>query len=164
MPYCPSCGREVKEGENYCPYCGGALPQQQASSSERRGYNTSHQGYTGPDQGGYQQPLVYGTEKSTGVAIILGLIVGLIGLWGIGQMYVGRIARGVMFLILGLILMPALVLIGAFGMFVTAGLSLLLIFALPIVYLVLWIYQGYDAYKLAQEYNMHLSRTGSPPW
>jgi len=31
------------------------------------------------------------------------------------------------------------------------------------IYLILWIYQAFDAYRLIQEYNMNVRRTGTPP-
>ena len=180
MPYCPSCGKEVQGGERFCPNCGSSLSQQQTQTgytASQTDYSTPiqpGQTYSGYDQGGYQQPLsgqygyqqppVYASEKSTGIALILGLIVGFIGLWGIGQIYVGKIARGIIFLILGLILMPILFVIAFFSVAAIFDLAVGLFFIIPIIYFILWIYQAYDAYKLAQEYNMNIRRTGTPPW
>jgi TM2 domain-containing membrane protein YozV len=194
MPYCPSCGKEVQEGEKFCPNCGTSLQTAQTeytasqtdnptpnqpdySQQGETGYTPPASGYSGYDQGGYQQPSQgqYGyqqpppaysagvAEKSPGVALILGLIVGLF-LWGIGQIYVGKIMRGIIFLILGLIFAPLLYGIAVLGVIMTGGIGWIILPILGIVFLILWIYQAFDAYKLAQEYNMHVRRTGMPPW
>lgn len=192
MPYCPSCGREVQEGESFCPNCGASIGQQQTQTdhtASQTDYSMPRQseysqegntGYTPPgqgyDQGGYQQPPPGGygyqqppaypvgvAEKSPGIALIIGLIVGLF-LWGIGQMYVGKIMRGIIFLIVGLILIPALFGIAFMGVVATGGTGWILIPIISIVYFILWIYQAFDAYKLAQEYNAGIRRTGMPPW
>jgi len=121
---------------------------------------------------GYQQPPMYPagvSEKSPEITLILGLVVGLLGLLGIGQIFVGRIMRGIIFLILGLVLGPALVFFvflgySFAGVFFTSGFGMVLGVFIPIIWFILWIYQAYDAYKLAQEYNMNLRRTGTPPW
>jgi len=104
------------------------------------------------------------SEKSPEITLILGLVVGLLGLWGIGQIFVGRIMRGILFLILGLVFGPALVFFVFLGVSFTFGFAVVLGVFIPIIWFILWIYQAYDAYKLAQEYNMNLRRTGTPPW
>jgi len=105
---------------------------------QQRGGGENHQ--TPPQQ------VVYRRDKSEGIAAVLSL------LWpGLGQIYVSRIGRGLGIMVLG---------------FVIAFLAILffwLIFPLilPLVY---WIWNIFDAHKLAKEYNTFLEATGKRPW
>ena len=186
LPYCPNCGKDVGVGENYCPTCGSNLSQQQAQTdytASQPDYSQPIQrDYSGYDQGGYQQPPagpqsytpppvypVSAPQKSPGIALILGLLLGWFGLWGIGQIYVGKIGRGIVLLIIGLILMPALIFLTIVGSFltfdadvITAGLILIPI--LLVIAFILFIWQAIDAYMLANRYNQAVQRTGMPPW
>jgi hypothetical protein len=181
LPYCPNCGKNVGVGENYCPTCGSNLSQQQAQTdytASQPDYSQPIQrDYSGYDQGGYQQPPagpqsyspppVYPMsvpQKSPGVALILGLLLPLIALWGIGHIYVGKLGRGIMWLIIGLILIPVLYGIAFVGFIATFGAGWILLPILSIVVLILWIWQAFDAYQLANKYNQAVQRTGMPPW
>jgi len=183
MAYCPHCGNEVGEWERFCSSCGAPLDQQRtqmdytASQTDHFMPSQPGQSYSGYDQRGYQQPPPRGygyqqppmypvgvSEKRPEITLILGLVIGLLGLWGIGQIFVGRIMRGILFLILGLVFGPALVFFVFLGVSFTFGFAVVLGVFIPIIWFILWIYQAYDAYKLAQEYNMNLRRTGTPPW
>jgi len=82
--------------------------------------------------------------KSPGVAAILSLLIP-----GLGQIYVGRVGRGLLILF---IVMPLT--------FVIASLTLIFVF-LP---LIIWIWQIFDAYNLAKKYNDYLLSIGQPPW
>lgn len=87
---------------------------------------------------------------------ILSLILSVI-LPGLGQMYNGRMEKGLLFLV-------AAVAIGFLGIvlsIITFGL-VWLIFG-P-AYVVLWIFNIYDAYTEAERYNQVLRSTGRPPW
>lgn len=156
MPYCPNCGSEVREGESFCPNCGTNLSRQQ------------QQTYQEPSgQYGYSQPPPYPVsvpEKSPGIALILGLLLGLIGIWGIGQIYVGRIGRGILLLIVGLLIVPLVFAIAFFGVIFTFGAGWVILPILGILFFILWIWQGFDAYQLANRYNNEARRTGMPPW
>jgi len=93
--------------------------------------------------------------KDPTIAALLALIVGFFGLFGIGHIYVGRIMKGIMFLVIGFVLI-ALVFVGT--LFIFCGIPFLLIG------FVVWILQTLDAHKLAIQYNEVLQRTGRPPW
>lgn len=95
------------------------------------------------------------TKKDPMIALLLGLIPIFITFCGIGQMYVGRVKRGLVFLLVGwgfgvLNLLGLMVVV---GICITGPLTLIF---------VCW--QAYDAYKLAQEYNERLEKDGKPPW
>lgn len=101
------------------------------------------------------------------IALILALVLGLFGIWGIGHIYLGRIVRGVGFLLLGL-LAPSIILILTLGALVGAGsfpiVVLGLLILLLIVLFILFVLHVYDAYALANRYNEILERTGMAPW
>jgi TM2 domain-containing membrane protein YozV len=92
-------------------------------------------------------------DKSAGVAAVLS------ALWaGLGQLYVGRIGRGLclVFLYPVLLLMALVVLIIALGL-----IGLLPVAILSITF---WVWNIYDAYGLANQYNDALMSTGKRPW
>jgi len=100
---------------------------------------------TGVAQGPYQQTqqVIYRPEKSENVAAVLSLF-----LLGVGNMYVGKVGRGVGILVLGIV-------ISMVAWFFLIG---------EIVIIIYWIWNVYDAHKSAQEYNTYLRATGNPPW
>ena len=82
-------------------------------------------------------------QKSEVLALILSLIIP-----GVGEMYDGKIGKGVIILILAII-------------------SSALIFVLIgfILYPIVWIYSMIDSYNLAKQYNaLLLQNNGEPPW
>ena len=79
--------------------------------------------------------------KNEGLAAVLSV------LWsGLGQIYVGRIGRGLGIMVGGIIL---------------ALVSWILLWIPMLFY---WVWNIYDAYNLARRYNQELARTGNPPW
>ena len=76
---------------------------------------------------------------------------------GVGQIYVGRIARGIVILISG-ILTGILFFVAMVGAFFSIGI------AFGIVRLLLWVWQMYDALKLTRRYNDALESAGEAPW
>lgn len=155
MPFCKQCGKEIPEGARFCPYCGA-------------------------DQGAYVPPPPQaGLEtKNSGLAAVLALVLGFFGIWGVGHIYVGKIGKGIALLILGIILQWVIgffVFFGAmfFGFsygFMHRGIAGFLGgFLVPIIIwglitLAIFIWQVYDAYKLAKYYNEHVQRYGKAPW
>ena len=100
-------------------------------------------------------------QKSEGVAVVLAIILGFCGLWGVGHMYAGKSGKGVLLLVAGLIfaglfwvsLLLTVILIGyvglvLFGLIMFAG----------------WLWQAYDAYKTVKRYNQIALQTGRAPW
>ena len=141
--YCSRCGNQLDEGQAFCEKCGNQV---------------------GGSGGGQPQRVIYVPEKSAGIAAVLSFI------WaGAGQLYAGKIARGLMILLI-------YSLIWVFQMFVlfvwassisTTGdvygiLVMLMIFFVFVI--VLWVWNIFDAYKQANEYNRRLRETGNPPW
>jgi TM2 domain-containing membrane protein YozV len=85
--------------------------------------------------------------KNSGLAAVLSLI-----LPGLGQMYAGKIARGLVFL---LVCIPLTVVIAVFFFW------LIIPIFLPMAF---WIWNIFDAYRLCGEYNRRLLQSGTPPW
>ncbi|MCK9323136.1 MAG: zinc-ribbon domain-containing protein [Candidatus Methanomethylophilaceae archaeon] len=126
--FCSKCGKEAEDGLAYCPHCGASLDP---ASQQKQQCNNNCQ-------------TVYAIrDKNEGVALILSLLIP-----GIGQMYVGKIMRGFLFLF-------AMIIIGIVSVFV---------FFTWIVYLAIWIYGMYDAYSLAKEYNEYVFTNHQKPW
>jgi len=100
-------------------------------------------------------------QKSEGLAVVLAIILGFFGLWGVGHMYAGKFGKGVLLLVAGLIfaglfwvsLLLTIILIGyvglvLFGLIMFAG----------------WLWQAYDAYNTVKRYNQISLQTGRAPW
>jgi TM2 domain-containing membrane protein YozV len=112
-------------------------------------------------------------SKNPGVAALLAILVGLFGLWGIGHVYLGRIRRGLLLLALGIVLnalsvggfLLGILLFGrdsGSGLFLSLGLGASIF--LGIVTLALWVWQTYDAYRLAKKFNAYVQEHGKAPW
>ena len=87
--------------------------------------------------------------KSMGVTIVLTVVLGIFGIGGIGHLYLGKIIKGIVILIVGIIL--AVITILTMGI----GIIALIPYAIWVVY---------DSYKLCKRYNDDLEQTGRPPW
>lgn len=130
--FCPSCGKEISNDVSYCPSCG----------ADVKNFGTARH---------TDEPnVIYVTEtKSEGLALVLSFLIP-----GLGQMYDGKIVRGLGFLFICPILALILLFLPGFYIF---GFALII----PII---VWIYGVYDAYRLAQEYNDYLHRYNKKPW
>jgi TM2 domain-containing membrane protein YozV len=95
--------------------------------------------------------------KSPGTAALIAFIGGIFGLPGIGHIYVGKIGKGIGILITGIIIAALLV-------FISITFEIILLFIFGIAYLVLWIWQIFDARKLAKKFNESVRITGKEPW
>ena len=156
MPFCKQCGKEISQDARYCPYCGA-------------------------DQFSQAQSVVHKEieRKNAGLAAVLALIAGIFGIWGIGHIYIGKIGKGIVLLILGFLLtwVTSIFLLAPMGIFfgiffgaMHRGLSgffmgLLGVIAIWIlVCFVIFVWQVYDAYRLAKYYNEYVQQHGKEPW
>ena len=141
--YCNNCGNKMEEHQMFCDKCGSKIGER---AGERGMGNHSH--------------MVCVREKSTGIAAILSI------LWaGLGQIYVGRIGRGLalmfahlMLIIAGGFFVLAGGLFGGIGGAVGGGMIFL------VLLVVLWAWNVFDAYKQANNYNDALMSNGRRPW
>jgi TM2 domain-containing membrane protein YozV len=100
--------------------------------------------------------------------LLLDLILGIIGFVGIGHLYIGKIARGIVLLIFGLIIVPMFVAVMMY--LIVSGIGyideavIIPFIVLTAIWLIVLIWQTYDAHELAKQYNYVLRTTGLPPW
>lgn len=147
--YCPNCGTEAVQDSEFCQKCGTNLKE------------GTKQTYAPPNVI-YAPPL-----KSTGLAAVLSFLFA-----GLGQVYVGKIARGIIFVCIGacvgvvstISILSGIVVDSNGGIieyttaYIIAGLAIL------VAYLAFWIWQIFDAHNLANQYNEALRQTGKEPW
>ena len=150
---CPSCGH-VKTTFNpqpamtvpaphggasgFCSSCGAALIGK-STTCMKCGYTKTK-----------FNPMAAGAQyKNEGTGLILSILLGLLTICGIGQIYAGKVGKGIGILILGWVL----IIVG----FATGGILL-------IAYLGVFIWQIFDTKKLCREYNEFVSQNGRPPW
>ena len=96
------------------------------------------------------------------MAAALGVVLGLLGFYGIGQLYLERVARGLFILFgdwavgfLGIVFV--VLALASPGFLLLAAVCFLASF-------ILFIWQIIDATNLAKEWNHHVERTGQKPW
>lgn len=153
---CSNCGKESAPGAKFCEGCGAALPvangpqgnQQYAQAPPQQAPPYGQPQYGQPQ---YGQPQPYGQPmyvpapmKNAGLAAVLAFL-----LPGLGHIYLGLITKGILYIILTFVLWVVGVLTFGIGF---------------IVYVIFWIWQIYDAYKLGNQYNSALQQTGRAPW
>ena len=152
---CPSCGH-VKTTFNpqpamtvpaphggasgFCSSCGAALIGK-STTCMKCGYTKTKYNPMTPPQGALY--------KNEGTGLILSIVLGLFCLNGIGQIYAGKVGRGIGIMIGSWVLIVVGVL--------TMGIGL-------IAYLAIFIWQIFDTKKLCREYNEFFSLNGRPPW
>ncbi|MCG7840960.1 MAG: hypothetical protein MIO87_03505 [Methanomassiliicoccales archaeon] len=144
MSYCSKCGNQIREGGSFCDRCG---------APSAAGYAGLHQESANP----YDHSVTYTwavDRKEPIIAVILSLL-----LPGLGQIYVGRVMRGIIIIILmslvGLAIVPGLFLVNMDNHFGFVWWSVTAI----VVYLVFFVIQVVDAYRCAEEHN----RKGNVP-
>ncbi|MDR0778389.1 MAG: zinc ribbon domain-containing protein [Methanomassiliicoccaceae archaeon] len=144
--HCGSCGNVLDEGQLFCDKCG-------------RGSG---------DEGKKVQ--IVRSEKNEGFAAVLSILFG-----GLGQIYVGRIKRGlgILFLYAVLFAIGSLAItigrnlyqMSYYGFYYEYNTSMLLVsLTFLIISIGILVWSVFDAYKLAKEYNVRLRNTGEPPW
>ena len=136
----------MEDGQEFCVKCG--------TGADSTG--------TGIVQGS-AQVVFYFRDKSPGIAAILSL------LWvGLGQVYVGKVARGLLLMLAVILLSLPSTLILFAGVYmndfdaVTAALIVAIV--LIATYIAVWVWNIFDAYKLANEYNDYVKANGDRPW
>jgi glucan phosphoethanolaminetransferase (alkaline phosphatase superfamily) len=116
--------------------------------------------------------------KSPGTAALIAFIGGIFALPGIGHIYVGKVGKGIGILVLGLILYAVIVLtIVSVGFLASleqtnsesvnnsAGIGAIgIMLLLSVAYIVLFIWQIFNARKLAKKFNEAVKATGKEPW
>jgi hypothetical protein len=161
--FCSNCGESLDQESTICSKCGIDLQQQ-----KQVGSTTQIRPIV--------DPLPY---KSPGTAALIAFIGGIFALLGLGHIFVGKIGKGFGILVSGIIIyvlfvimaisLPGMLLLGlvesSTGDAGSGGIIFIVMFILGIAYLVLWIWQIFNARKLAKKFN-ELLRTngGKEPW
>jgi len=117
--------------------------------------------------------------KSEGITLVLSIVVGLLGIMGVGHIYLGRVRRGVIILIIGIIgwggLFVPFVMLGMFSELEegsideTAVTEMLAGFGVVVIVggigmFVLFIWQILNSRKLCKQYNEYFEEHGKPLW
>lgn len=123
---CPNCGELVPSTSVTCPRCYKKIPSDRESTPEYKIYNE--------DGSVHREPKERSTNSKT--ALLLALIPGLFGLLGLGILYQNpREPRGYALLALGLLVF----IVVNFLLFITVGLSFILVLPLIIFYVLLYL-------------------------
>ena len=141
--YCSHCEKDMPKDFKFCPVCGSAPPAPKSPPTPEPNHNPYP-----PPQPNYNPQYQTG-HKDESTTLILSIVLGLIGLPGIGHMYVDKVGKGIGILIGSWIL----IVIGV----LTMGIGL-------IIYLVLFIWQVFNSRNLCRQYNQYFSQNGRPPW
>ena len=126
-------------------------------------------------------------KKKVGVAALLTILPGFVGLWGFGHFYAGRTMRGIVLLVVSLALFFVVFgvsfVFGALGGFLGAGAVLLLlqefeatvlketlgavlyvVVGYSIIWGAVWLWQTIDACRAVQRWNRAVDEVGEKPW
>jgi TM2 domain-containing membrane protein YozV len=114
-------------------------------------------------------------HKDPGIAALLALFLGFLGILGIGHIYAGKLAKGLILLVVGLLFAPlafififfSFVPFIAMGRGIGLGLGaalLVVVVILGVAWLAIRIWSTVDAYRTAEEYNARVAVSGVPPW
>lgn len=136
---CPYCGEEVPTFSVTCPKCYREIPREETEARRSSGYSVPNDRV--PATKTYNKTLI----------LILAIVPALIGIMGMGQIYQGRVEKGIKFLVVGL-LSFGIMAFCMFQMVTVQGWAFLLlglfIIAL-LVYFITFIVQAFDAYARA---------------
>ena len=137
MSFCSRCGSQAKEGTQFCDRCGAPLSLGFQSYSQG---NQTTMSYT------YRKD-----EKEAILAVILSVIIP-----GVGQIYCGKIGRGIGILVL-LGLLSVVSIVPLFFIMNPVDFNFAGFFAFNVVVgilaFIIYIWQIYDAYRCADDYN-----------
>ena len=127
----------------YCQNCGSQLPDS-AKFCDRCGAKVGADTERSNSNTEYNMASIMVNKKSEALALILSLLIP-----GLVQIYNGQVSKGAMMIVAAIV----------------CAVLIFVFFPIGILYIVLWIYAMYDAFKDAKEYNQYLlSHNGNPPW
>ena len=171
MAFCDNCGHELRPTAKFCGKCGTHREPIDDTTRSRSRERTSRPRMKSREEelAEYEEEYISRSEdtgskqnvnsgkvlqrppewKSMGVTMVLTVVLGIVGLGGIGHIYLGKIIKGIVLCIVGIILLVFTI------KTVLMGLVILIPFALIVVY---------DTYRLCKRYNNDLEQTGRPPW
>jgi hypothetical protein len=146
MMVCPNCGRTVPDDTmQFCPSCGFSFTQQPNQPYAPNPFGPQSYGYQG-----YQR-------KSVAIAVLLSFFFA-----GLGQLYVDKTKRAVSFIVTFIVLsivstVITTVIVKSIDYSDVSSLNSLFsnpaFLIITLVSLAFWLYNIYDAYRLAVKYN-----------
>ncbi|MDD3398873.1 MAG: zinc ribbon domain-containing protein [Candidatus Methanomethylophilaceae archaeon] len=128
MRRCPQCGSQVPDNSLTCPQC--FTPIARDSEVVRDGMGNER--------------MSPGT-KSGNIAMLLALLPGLVGIWGLGHIYLGEMDRGLRFLVLGVLMTLSMVLLASASYLVFTVICLVF---LALAWLALFAYHAFEVLAL----------------
>lgn len=142
MSYCSRCGRPAKDGAQFCDQCGAPL---------KGGFQSYSYGNQATVSYTYRKD-----EKEAILAVVLSVLIP-----GLGQMYCGKVGRGIgILLLLGLLsfvsLIPLFFIMDPVDFNFTGFFALNVV--VSVIVFIIYIWQIYDAYRCAEDHN----RTAPP--
>ena len=146
MPFCDRCGKQVSADARFCPECGRRFPTSTLPPVPPPPHVAAPVGS------------VITETKNPGIAALLAFFVP-----GIGHIYVGRIASGLVILAAYYILMILAIVSFSLG-FLTLGAGFVITIPLGIGILAVWAWQLFNAYNLAKQFNAHVQQYVKAPW
>ena len=149
--FCGSCGARLISKYSPCPDCGHVKttfnPQPDPGNPNPYGGNPNpNRGYPPQQQGGLYK------NKTT--ALILAIVLGFLGIEGIGQIYVGKVTKGVV------------ILISCFALWIIgyATIAFFIGIAFLVAGFIVFIWSILDTNKLVDQYNDFVTKNGRAPW
>lgn len=135
IKYCSNCGSQIEKTTKVCPDCGAEQIDKKMKYCSNCGSQIDANAEICPECGVRQtmehtQQQIY-HQKNSGIAAVLSFL-----FVGLGQIYNGEIAKGLIFIVCGIICI-----------------CLTLVYIGYIFYLILWIFGIYDAYSTANKIN-----------
>ena len=118
--YCPECGKKLEEGSDFCSDCGTKVNSESVNDFEKNNESTYE-----------QTKVIIKDEKSPGLAAVFSFLI-----IGLGQIYNGEIAKGLILLVVSYICI-----------------ALFFLIIPPFIAVILWVYAIYDAYNTAKDIN-----------
>lgn len=150
--FCSNCGEKLDENikVDECPKCHSALHEHSKNIES-------------PSRIVEQLPY-----KSPGTTALIAFLGGIFGFPGIGHIYVGKVKKGILILMGGLVIYIIMV-FSSIALNAAELLSSVQIWVIIIViflggYIALFIWQIFDAREFAKKFNVTVRTTGKEPW
>ena len=174
MAFCDNCGHELRSTSKFCGSCGTPTELIEDTPKTRRSKPVHSKSSSKQDSDydaarrrrSWERPSGWKRGSTT---LLLAILPGLLGILGVGHLYLGARSRGVGLLIVGLVLLV----VGLSA--VSAGINcydfssgcggVLLVGTLiliPIIPLLIW--QIIDSRKICRQYNDYYEEYGETPW